>query len=88
MEIELNEITRLENIIDIRSKNEYNKKNINNSINIPRMLLMSEPSKYLKKKNIYYIVCDKGELSLFCAKILRSLGYNCYSIKNGMQSIK
>lgn len=75
----------IENIIDIRSELEFNKKNIEGSINIPKMILMSNPEKYLKKDITYFLICDKGKVSLICAKMLNALGYKCYSVAGGIE---
>lgn len=85
MEIELSDVNKKNNIIDIRSSLDYNKKNIKGSINIPKMLLMSNPEKYMNKRNTYFLICDKGKVSFVCAKMLNALGYNCYSIVGGIE---
>ena len=74
-----------ENIIDIRSKMDFNKKHIKGSINIPKMLLMSNPEKYFKKDITYFLICDRGKISLICAKMLNALGYKCYSVAGGIE---
>lgn len=75
-------------IIDVRSSVEYNNYHYKNSINIPRLLLLKNPEKYLNKINDYYLICNKGEVSLVCARILNALGYKCYSIIGGIESLK
>ena len=74
-------------LIDVRSKSDYNNKKIPGSINAPRLELLSNPNKYINKNETVYLVCDKGKVSLSCAKILNSLGYNCYSIDGGIEKI-
>ena len=88
MEIDYNEIINKKNIIDIRCSLDYNEKHIKESINVPKMLLLSNPSKYLNKENEFYLLCDKGKVSLPCSKILNALDYKCFSIKNGIDGIK
>lgn len=85
VEINLSNINKRQNIIDIRSLLEYSKKNINGSINVPKSQLMSNPEKYMNKKDTYFLICDKGKVSLICAKMLNALGYNCYSVKGGIE---
>lgn len=85
MEIDLSNIDKIQNIIDIRSFLEYSKKNINGSINVPKSQLMSNPEKYMNKKDTYFLICDKGKVSLISAKMLNALGYNCYSIVGGIE---
>lgn len=87
MEINYNEITNMGNIIDIRSALDYEEENIEGSINIPKMLLLSNHDKYLNKDDEFYLLCDKGTVSLPCAKILNALGYKCFSIKGGIENI-
>ena len=87
MEIDFNKIKIKNNIIDIRNSYDYNINGIKGSINIPRMLLLSEYDKYIKKDEVYYLICDNGKVSLSCCRILNALGYKCYSIKGGIKSI-
>ena len=75
-------------IIDIRENYEYKMGHIDNSINVPMDLILLVPEKYLKKNKVYYLICDKGTVSLSCAKILNALGYKCYSIIGGIEGIK
>lgn len=88
MEIDYNKITNSNNIIDIRSFLDYDEFNIKKSINIPKIILMSKPDKYLNKEEEFYLLCDKGKISLSCSKILNALGYKCFSIKDGIEGIK
>jgi len=86
MEIEYNDILDKSKIIDIRSKLDYEEKNIGTK-NLPRLVLLSDPGLYLNKKDRYYLLCDKGIISASCARILNALGYKCYSIKGGINNI-
>jgi len=87
MTISYADIIKSNKIIDIRNRSIYNKKNIDGTINIPRLELLSSPSSYIKKGEIVYILCDEGYASLITAKILNALGYNCYSIEGGIEKI-
>lgn len=87
MEIEINEINSNNIIIDIRSKSDYLNYHYNNSINIPKNILLNNPDKYLNKSNTYYLICNKGIISKSTCNILNSLGYNCYSVKGGINAI-
>ena len=51
-------------------------------------MLMSSPDLYINKCDTYYLICDKGTVSLSCAKILNALGYKCYSVIGGIEGIK
>lgn len=87
MEIEYKNIINKKNIIDIRSALDYNELNIEESKNVPKIILMSNHDKYLNKEEEFYLLCDKGTVSLPCTKILNALGYKCFSIKGGIESI-
>jgi len=87
MQIKISEIENKNNIIDIRTSAEFNEFNIGGR-NITRMNLLKNPEYYLDKNNTYYIVCNKGTVSLSCSKILNALGYNCYSVAGGIDDLK
>ena len=87
MQIKINEIKNKKNIIDIRTRFEFNEFNIGGR-NITRINLLRNPEYYLDKNNTYYIVCNKGTESLSCTKILNALGYNCYSVTGGIDDLK
>ena len=52
------------------------------------MNLLKNPEYYLDKNDTYYIVCNKGTVSLSCSRILNALGYNCYSVAGGIDDLK
>ena len=87
MQVKISEIENKNNIIDIRTSSEFNEFNIGGR-NIIRMNLLKNPEYYLDKNNTYYIVCNKGTVSLSCTKILNALGYNCYSVAGGIDDLK
>ena len=80
-----NKIKRNENInlIDIRSVYQFNNGHIKNSMNIPKNLLMTNPSNYLSKNNTYYIYCQSGTTSNNVVNELNYLGYNTINVKGG-----
>lgn len=88
MQIEYKKIIDKSKIIDIRNSIIYLDKNIKGSVNVPRLMLMSNPDLYMNKRDTYYLICDKGTVSLSCVKILNALGYKCYSIIGGIEGIK
>ena len=88
MQIKFNEINRNNQIIDIRSSYEFENYNIPGSINIARIDLLKSPDSYMNKQSDYYLLCNKGEVSLSCARILNALGYHCYSIIGGMDGLR
>ena len=69
MHVSFESVEKGSNIIDVRSKLDYDKKHLEGSINIPRLNLLKNHETYLNKNDIYYIICDKGEVSLFCSRI-------------------
>ena len=87
MQIKISEIENKNNIIDIRTSSEFNEFNIGGR-NITRMNLLKNPEYYLDKNNTYYMVCNKGTVSLSCSRILNALGYNCYSVTGGIDDLK
>ena len=81
MTVSFDEVNKNYKIIDI-------KYSIKNSINIPKIKLLSDPNLYINKSEIIYIICDEGKSSKSTANILNKLGYKCYSIEGGINSIK
>lgn len=88
MEIDFENVYDKSKIIDIRSPLDFANNSIPFSVNIPRIKLMSNPELYINKNEKYYLICDLGKVSLSCAKVLNALGYNCYSIKGGIEGLK
>ena len=74
------------NIIDIRSVQKYNDNHIQNAKNIPMLLLLNEPSKYLNLNEIYYIYCQKGINSFKVCQTLSRKGYKTVNIICGYES--
>lgn len=73
------------NIIDIRSIEKYNDNHINGAINIPYILLLKYPEKYLNKNEEYYIYCQYGKNSLKVCNILVAKGYKVYNVIKGYE---
>lgn len=74
------------NIIDIRSNEKYNNNHIPGSINIPFENLLMNPSKYLRKTDIYYIYCQRGVQSRRLCLMLKNLGYRVININGGYEA--
>lgn len=72
-------------LIDIRSLYQYQEQTIPGAIFIPKEQLLYHSEKYLKKDEVYYLFCEYGVTSLRLSKMLRSLGYQVYSIEGGYQ---
>ena len=73
-------------IIDIRSNQRYNDNHIPNAKNIPSETLVSNPSKYLKKEETYYLYCQKGATSIKVCSLLNNLGYKTVNVNGGYEA--
>lgn len=73
------------NIIDIRSIEKYNDNHIPGAKNIPMILLLKDPSKYLDYNQVYCIYCQKGINSSRTCQYLLSKGYRVYNIIGGYE---
>jgi len=73
-------------IIDIRNEQNYNNNHIPSSKNIPKQILISNPSKYLDKNKTYYLYCQKGTNSIRVCALLNSLGYKTININGGYEA--
>jgi len=73
------------NIIDIRESYLYKTKHIIGSDNIPYQYLLINPSDYLEKDEVYYIVCEYGLKSGMVSNILNKNGYHTHSISGGIK---
>ena len=69
-------------LIDVRHPLEYAKSHDARSINIYADKLLMNPSKYLNKKDTYFIVCTKGFLSKKVVRTLSYYGYNLVYVQN------
>ena len=88
IEINFNEINKNNYIIiDIRDNYLYQKKHLDNSVNIPFIKLLIEPEKYLNKERKYLLVCEYGIKSKKTSMILNKQGFNTFSLKNGMKNM-
>lgn len=88
MQISFDKINKSATMIDVRSLSEYEDFHYPGSINVPRLTLLKNPDGFLNKEACYYLICQRGEVSLSCAKILNALGYNCYSVTGGINQYK
>ncbi len=74
------------NIIDIRSTNEYNNGHLPNAKNIPSEKLLLNPELYLNKKETYYIYCRCGMTSTKICQHLINKNYKVINVIGGYQS--
>jgi rhodanese-related sulfurtransferase len=63
-------------LIDVEHPLDYKEHPYPGSVNIYYEKLMYQPSKYLNKKNSYYIMCQRGTLSRKTVTYLEYLGYD------------
>lgn len=73
-------------IIDVRSKEDYSKKHIPNSYNIPYDFLVNSCLLYLNKEKVYYIICDNGYLSKKASVYLDKKGFKTINVFDGLSS--
>lgn len=83
MEIYYKDLRPFYNVIDIRDKYDYDKGHYVNSINIPYIYLLNNPSKYLRKDIKYYIYCTSGIRSKKATELLNILGFDIVNVKDG-----
>lgn len=70
-------------LIDIRSKEEFGKSNIYQSVSLP-FEQINEATE-LNKNKIYYIYCEDGRQSMQTCIKLNALGYECLFLSGGYQ---
>ena len=73
-------------VIDIRDTNQYLQGHISGAISIPYLSLLSNPEKYLSKKETYQIYCSSGIRSKSIVQKLNRLGYHCVNLEGGYKN--
>lgn len=88
-EINVNElddlIGRIE-LIDVREGNEFEESSLKTAQNIPMLVLLQTPDKFLSKDKTYYILCQTGKKSKLTAETLAAQGYRVVSVSDGMSN--
>ncbi|MDL2211715.1 rhodanese-like domain-containing protein [Erysipelotrichaceae bacterium OttesenSCG-928-M19] len=89
-QININEIKEMKNpnIIDVRTKEEYQVSKIKGTKNIELETLLNNPDKYLKKEIQYYIMCASGMRSATACDYLSKLGYQVTNLKGGISAYR
>ena len=87
-EVNISDIPKNINLIDIRDKLMYLNGTLDNAKNIYYQKLFSNPEKYLNKEEEYYIFCSNGTSSKKLCKYLASIGYKVINIIGGYNSYK
>lgn len=80
---EINSLLPNIKLIDIREPYETSMGTVKGAIKIPMNTLLSNPEKYLKKDEEYYIMCQSGMRSMRACKTLSALGYNAINVSGG-----
>jgi rhodanese-related sulfurtransferase len=73
-------------LLDVRSKDEYRKRALRNSINIPVSELRSKLEK-LDHKRKYILCCQIGVQSEVAAFLMAENDFDVYVLKGGLQAI-
>lgn len=92
-EVDANEVYNMHlsnhiKVIDIREPYEHRDITMNGTLNIPMNQLISNVDMYMKKDEIYYLLCNSGSRSYHLTKILVDNGYNVINAKGGIISIR
>lgn len=77
---------RSSNVIDIRTKEEYDLGFLPHAINIPKKLILNGYDTYLHKNVKYYIYCQTGSRSKEVCELLSIIGYDVVDITDGYDS--
>lgn len=80
-----NDSTKL--LLDVRTKEEFNKGHINGFINIPLDDLRNNLNEFDKTKT-FYICCHSGVRSYIASRILEQNGFNSYNLSGGYRLYK
>ena len=69
-------------ILDVRTKKEYEISHLKESINLPLYDLINK-NNLLKKTNKYLIYCQTGYRSMIASSLLKNMGFDVLEIKDG-----
>ncbi len=73
-------------LIDVREPSEYSVSSINGSKNIPMGRLLQSPADYLRKEEVYHILCQSGMRSSIATSMLKAKGFKAINVSGGMNS--
>ncbi len=71
-------------LIDVRSQEQFLKKNVPNSINIPFSRISQEIPK-MDTKRAVLLICNDGALSIQALKILEACGFKAHVVRGGLK---
>ena len=83
---DLDDKTRIINLIDVRESNEYKAGHVPTAKNIPMRSVLAQPEKYLDKLKEYHIICQSGARSSSTCKALSSQGFQVINVSGGTGS--
>ncbi len=83
---ELDELIGKIELIDIREANEYEEMSIKTARNIPMLVLLQDPDKFLSREKTYYIVCLTGKKSEATVEALVQKGFSVVNVKDGVSN--
>lgn len=89
--MDINEIDSLinkVNLIDVRTKEEYDSGHIDSAMNIEMTGLIYNADNFLNKSNTYYIYCEAGSRSSLVAHSLAQQGYDIINLERGYSGYK
>lgn len=69
-------------LLDIRSREEFERSGLKGSVNVPFDEISTGLSKLPKDKPVY-VLCRTGDLSEEVAEILEDRGYDVYNVEGG-----
>ncbi|ERJ11555.1 rhodanese-like domain-containing protein [Haloplasma contractile] len=71
------------NIIDVREQFEHRTGHVPGSVNVPVNTLIQGASRYLKKEEPNYIICQSGSRSQLVCQLLLRQGYQVIDVLGG-----
>ena len=75
-------------VIDIREPYEHEHISLEGTINVPMNNIVKNYSMYLKKDEVYYLLCHHGVRSFQLTHYLTQKGYNIVNIFGGWNAMK
>jgi len=70
-------------LLDVRSKNEFQKDHIKGAIHIPREI-WDVPNSYLNSERMTIVYSERGERSVEASRILAKRGFKILNLEGGM----
>lgn len=72
--------------IDLRDKEDYDRKHIKNAISMPYDTF-EDNYKKLNKTKTYVLYCERGGSSMLGARKMQQAGYHVYSLSGGFMAL-